>query len=74
VIHLGDYIYEGAGRGERAHNPPKYIFSLWDYRTRHGQYRTDPDLQLLAQNYAWMPTWDDHGMSRTGPVSQSPCS
>ena len=25
------------------------------------QYRTDPDLQLLSQNFAWIPTWDDHG-------------
>ncbi|KAH6616946.1 PhoD-like phosphatase-domain-containing protein [Chaetomium tenue] len=66
VIHLGDYIYEGAQLGERAHNPPHIIFSLWDYRTRHGQYRTDPDLQLLAQNYAWMTTWDDHEIANNG--------
>ncbi|EAQ85002.1 hypothetical protein CHGG_09016 [Chaetomium globosum CBS 148.51] len=66
VVHLGDYIYEGAQLGERAHNPPRIIFSLWDYRTRHGQYRTDPDLQLLAQNYAWMPTWDDHEIANNG--------
>jgi hypothetical protein len=39
VVHLGDYIYEGAQLGERAHNPPRIIFSLWDYRTRHGQVR-----------------------------------
>ena len=37
MVHLGDYIYEGAQLGERAHNPPRIIFSLWDYRTRHGQ-------------------------------------
>ncbi|KAI1865129.1 hypothetical protein JX265_008176 [Neoarthrinium moseri] len=60
VIHLGDFIYEGAAKGERAHNPPRVLFSLGDYRTRIGQYRTDPDLQLLSQNYAWIPTWDDH--------------
>ncbi|KAH6842893.1 alkaline phosphatase-like protein [Chaetomium sp. MPI-CAGE-AT-0009] len=51
VIHLGDYIYEGAQLGERAHQP---------------RYRTDPDLQLLAQNYAWMPTWDDHEIANNG--------
>ncbi|KAL2176245.1 alkaline phosphatase-like protein [Thermothelomyces heterothallicus CBS 202.75] len=66
VVHLGDYIYEGAQGGERAHNPTRIIFSLWDYRTRHGQYRTDPDLQLLSQNYAWMPTWDDHEIANNG--------
>ncbi|KAI1847868.1 hypothetical protein JX265_013910 [Neoarthrinium moseri] len=60
VIHLGDYIYESAGAGQRAHKPEKYVFSLPEYRTRHGQYRTDPDLLLNAQNFAWIPTWDDH--------------
>ncbi|KAI0140929.1 PhoD-like phosphatase-domain-containing protein [Hypoxylon sp. NC0597] len=65
-IHLGDYIYEGNAKGERAHEPPKYLFSLYDYRTRHGQYRSDPDLQLAAQNFAWITTWDDHEVSDNG--------
>ncbi|KAL8772471.1 MAG: hypothetical protein Q9209_002423 [Squamulea sp. 1 TL-2023] len=60
VVHLGDYIYEGATQGPRAHNPPRILFSLFDYRTRHGQYRSDPDLQLLAKDFAWITTWDDH--------------
>lgn len=38
-VHLGDYIYEGAAQGERAHSPPRLLFSLYDYRTRHGQVR-----------------------------------
>ncbi|KAK3303351.1 alkaline phosphatase-like protein [Chaetomium strumarium] len=66
VVHLGDYIYEGAQLGKRAHNPPRILFSLFDYRTRHGQYRTDLDLQLLAQNFAWIPTWDDHEVANNG--------
>ncbi|KAI1383249.1 PhoD-like phosphatase-domain-containing protein [Hypoxylon trugodes] len=65
-IHLGDYIYEGSAGGERAHDPPKYLFSLHDYRTRHGQYRTDPDLRLASQNFAWISTWDDHEVSDNG--------
>lgn len=65
-IHLGDYIYEGNAKGERAHEPSKYLFSLHDYRTRHGQYRTDPDLQLASQNFAWITTWDDHEVSDNG--------
>ncbi|KAI1107798.1 PhoD-like phosphatase-domain-containing protein [Jackrogersella minutella] len=65
-IHLGDYIYEGSAKGERAHEPSKYLFSLYDYRTRHGQYRTDPDLQLASQNFAWITTWDDHEVSDNG--------
>jgi alkaline phosphatase D len=30
------------------------------------QYRTDPDLQLLTQNFAWIPTWDDHEVANNG--------
>ncbi|KAB5528007.1 PhoD-like phosphatase-domain-containing protein [Coniochaeta sp. 2T2.1] len=66
VVHLGDYLYESAGKGERAHIPAHYIFSLHDYRTRHGQYRTDPDLRLISQDYAWIATWDDHEVSNNG--------
>ncbi|RYP34941.1 hypothetical protein DL767_004018 [Monosporascus sp. MG133] len=66
VVHLGDYIYEYVAGGERASKPQAEIFTLHDYRTRHGQYRTDADLQLLSQNYAWIPTWDDHEISNNG--------
>ncbi|KAI0009766.1 PhoD-like phosphatase-domain-containing protein [Xylariaceae sp. FL0662B] len=66
IVHLGDFIYEGDAKGERAHAPPKYLFSLYDYRTRHGQYRSDPDLQLASQNFAWITTWDDHELANNG--------
>ncbi|KAK4161195.1 alkaline phosphatase [Cladorrhinum sp. PSN259] len=66
VVHLGDYIYESSGSGERAPLPRKVIFTLHDYRTRHGQYRTDPDLQLLSASSAWISTWDDHEVSNNG--------
>ncbi|KAH7035020.1 PhoD-like phosphatase-domain-containing protein [Microdochium trichocladiopsis] len=66
VVHLGDYIYEYKAGGERASEPPREIFTLYDYRTRHGQYRSDADLQLLSQNWAWIPTWDDHEVSNNG--------
>ncbi|KAK0701193.1 PhoD-like phosphatase-domain-containing protein [Apiosordaria backusii] len=66
VIHLGDYIYESAGDGERAHNPPRVTFTLGDYRTRHGQYRTDPDLQLLTAENPLIATWDDHEVANNG--------
>lgn len=65
-VHLGDYIYENGDGGERAHDPPRLLFTLYDYRTRHGQYRTDPDLQLASQNFAWIATWDDHEVSNNG--------
>lgn len=69
-MHLGDYIYESTvgvlGRDARATNPPKEIVSLYDYRTRIAQYRTDLDLNLAHQNFAWITTWDDHEIADNG--------
>ncbi|PWV80970.1 alkaline phosphatase D family protein [Nocardia neocaledoniensis] len=67
VVHLGDYLYE-YGRGEytgrggavRAHDPVHEIVSLADYRIRHGQYKTDPDLLALHAAVPFVCTWDDH--------------
>ncbi|KAG6300416.1 hypothetical protein E4U09_006888 [Claviceps aff. purpurea] len=66
VIHLGDYMYEYGKEGERATKPTKMLWTLHDYRTRHGLHRSDPDLQLLSQNSAWITTWDDHEFSDNG--------
>lgn len=69
VIHLGDYLYEyGPGvyshghdqREVRVHQPAREIVSLADYRVRHGQYKTDPDLQALHAAVPFIVTWDDH--------------
>ena len=63
VVHLGDYIYEGPGRGAdrvRDHAPAAELMSLEDYRTRHAQYRTDPKLQAAHAAFPWLMTWDDH--------------
>ena len=71
VVHLGDYIYEyGAAPGDygmatgaplnRAPLPPHEIISLADYRTRHAQYKTDPDLQAAHARAAFICVWDDH--------------
>jgi alkaline phosphatase D len=61
VIHLGDYIYEGPGRGEepRRHVGLK-LQTLADYRNRHGQYHSDPLLIAMHQQCPWLVTWDDH--------------
>ena len=61
VIHLGDYIYEGAPRttGVRKHNSPE-IVSLADYRNRYALYRMDPHLQKVHALFPWIVTWDDH--------------
>lgn len=68
VVHLGDYIYEykngdygdGTAIG-RVPLPDKEIYSLYDYRKRLATYRTDQDLLLSHQQFAWIPVWDDHG-------------
>jgi alkaline phosphatase D len=69
VLCLGDYLYEYApgeyGHGPdnvdvRPHDPPREMVGLADYRRRHAQYKTDPDLQDLHARYAWIVTWDDH--------------
>jgi alkaline phosphatase D len=63
VVHLGDYIYEGPGLGVdrvRDHLPAAELFSLNDYRTRHAQYKTDPDLQDAHAAHPFLMTWDDH--------------
>lgn len=65
VVHLGDYIYEYAS-GEypddpvREQEPAHEIVSLADYRTRHGHYRTDADLQSLHAAHPVIAIWDDH--------------
>jgi phosphodiesterase/alkaline phosphatase D-like protein len=71
VMHLGDYIYEyGAAPNDYGMNtgaplgrsplPPHEIVSLADYRTRHAQYKTDPDLQAAHARAAFICVWDDH--------------
>src|SRR5262245_59625599 len=61
VVHLGDYIYEGAPRenGVRKHNSPE-VMSLADYRNRHALYKTDPAIQKVHAHCPWIVTWDDH--------------
>lgn len=85
VVHLGDYIYEygvdgyGGTAGQaldRNHEPPMEIVTLDDYRTRHAQYKTDPDLQAAHAAAPWISTWDDHESTndsyRTGAENHNP--
>jgi phosphodiesterase/alkaline phosphatase D-like protein len=78
VVHVGDYIYEsgrGDGSGLRSHRPPRAVVTLADYRTRHAQYRTDPDLQALHASHPTVVVWDDHdligGTWRNGAAGHS---
>lgn len=61
AVHLGDYIYEDEvgvpGEDERAMYPPREIVTLYDYRARHGQYRTDEDLLYASSQLPFIPVW-----------------
>ncbi|WP_338445454.1 alkaline phosphatase D family protein [Pelagerythrobacter marensis] len=75
VVHLGDYIYEygDAGYGAeigrrlgRLPDPPHEIVSLADYRRRHAQMKSDPDLQAAHARAAFICVWDDHEVTNDG--------
>jgi len=87
VLHLGDYIYEyapgGYGYGQsnvdiRRHQPAREMVTLADYRQRHAQYKTDPDLADLHAKTAWATTWDDHEVTndayRRGAENHDPAT
>ena len=60
-MHLGDYIYEGAGRQDRVRiHTGQEIRSLQDYRNRYALYRSDRHLQEAHRLFPWLVTWDDH--------------
>jgi alkaline phosphatase D len=61
VVFVGDYIYEGPGRpGQVRRHAGGEARTLTQYRNRHAQYKTDPDLQRLHAAVPWLLTWDDH--------------
>ncbi len=81
VVHVGDYLYENDGvslttKAVRAHRPSRALHTLDDYRRRHAQYRTDPDLQALHARHAMVAAWDDHdivgGAWRDGATAHRP--
>jgi alkaline phosphatase D len=64
VIHLGDYIYEGAeepiGPKRPRQHLGKKIKTLEQYRNRFALYKSDPLLQEMHARAPWIVTWDDH--------------
>lgn len=75
VVHLGDYIYEYGADGfggdigrklGRVPDPKHEIVSLDDYRRRHAQVKTDPDLQAAHARAAFICVWDDHEVANDG--------
>lgn len=88
VVHLGDYIYEDGPEDSlvkrgigRTVEPNHELITLADYRTRHAQYKRDPDLQAAHARTAWICTWDDHeaanncwsgGVRKHDPATEGP--
>jgi alkaline phosphatase D len=73
IFHLGDYIYDGAGKdGAVRKHVGKEVESLEDYRLRYCQYHADPLLQAIHARCPWFVTWDDHevGNNYAGLFSQ----
>ncbi|MCO5970693.1 alkaline phosphatase D family protein [Actinoallomurus soli] len=67
VLHLGDYIYEYAPGGYRnstgtivRSHTAHHCQTLAQYRLRHAQYKTDPDLRALHALAPWIAVNDDH--------------
>jgi alkaline phosphatase D len=69
LIHLGDYIYEYGIAGYasqyaealgRRSVPAHDLLTLDDYRLRHAQYKSDPDLQAVHAAKPLIAVWDDH--------------
>ncbi|MGV9327535.1 alkaline phosphatase D family protein [Streptosporangium sandarakinum] len=66
VVHLGDYLYEYAHRGYTApggavrRHAGDRCATLADYRLRHAQYKTDPDLRAAHAAAPWLVAFDDH--------------
>ena len=66
ILHLGDYQYEYQagvynipGGNPRDHLGPETV-TLANYRQRHAQYKTDPDLQAAHAVAPWAVVFDDH--------------
>lgn len=74
VVHLGDYIYEGAGDGKigRPREPPRTIKSLDGYRIRYAQNKTDQHLQATHAAFPWIVTWDDHEVANNYAAEDHP--
>ena len=81
VMHLGDYYYEDAASASdtnRLHPETHDALSLTDYRLWNSEYKLDPDLRALFQQYPWIQIWDDHDVANnsweTGAQNHNPAT
>ncbi|TCD61811.1 hypothetical protein EIP91_007876 [Steccherinum ochraceum] len=67
-VHLGDYIYESLGSGAKIGRQVlgRELATIFDYRQRLNQYRTDVSLRTAHETGPWITVWvcialsDDH--------------
>ena len=72
MLFVGDYLYENSwGDDLVRRHVGSLLMSLPDYRMRHAQYRTDPDLQRMHAAVPWLMTWDDHEVDNDYAGDQS---
>ncbi|THG99644.1 hypothetical protein EW026_g2760 [Hermanssonia centrifuga] len=58
-VHLGDYIYESLGSGAKIGRKVlgRELATVFDYRQRLNQYRTDPGLIAAHEAGPWITVW-----------------
>ena len=73
VMFLGDYIYEGASKGQvlRRHEGGE-ARTLETYRARYATYKRDPLLQAAHASAPWLMVWDDHEVTNDYAGLQDP--
>ncbi len=72
MLFLGDYIYEnGWGDDLVRQHMGSEPYTLDEYRVRHAQYKTDPDLQDAHAGLPWLVTWDDHEVDNDPAADES---
>lgn len=76
AVHLGDFVYDSAGRQYTGLGSDRYpdrevtlpsgegvAHSLADLRALYRTYRGDRHLQALAESHTLVRTWDDHAVA-----------
>ncbi|WP_133912423.1 alkaline phosphatase D family protein [Streptomyces sp. NBC_00582] len=76
VLFVGDYIYESSAYSYRVrrHEGTGQPVTLAQYRARHEQYNTDPDLQAMRAAAPFVVVFDDHEVEQdwAGDVANDP--
>ncbi|MFB7330771.1 alkaline phosphatase D family protein [Streptomyces adustus] len=76
VLFVGDYIYESSAYSYRVrrHEGVGQPVTLAQYRARHEQYNTDPDLQAMRAAAPFVVVFDDHEVEQdwAGDVANDP--